>query len=60
MPEPEAVAPPPRSARPGLCRRRKTDYHQLAQFARAEDLDDEVRVKLDRIVEVARQALPER
>jgi hypothetical protein len=38
---------------------RKTDYHQLAQFARAEDLDDEVRAKLDRIVEVARQARPE-
>lgn len=38
---------------------RKTDYHQLAQFARPGDLDDEIRAKLDQIVEIARQARPE-
>lgn len=35
---------------------RKTDYHQLARHARAEDLDEEIRAKLDRIIEVAASA----
>lgn len=34
----------------------KTDYHALAPFVRAQDIDPEVREKLDRIVEVAGRA----
>ena len=38
---------------------RKTDYHQLAQFVSPDDLDAEIRSKLDRIVDITRQARPE-
>ncbi|MEW5879736.1 MAG: AAA family ATPase, partial [Pseudomonadota bacterium] len=38
----------------------KTDYHTLAPFVRAQDIDPEVREKLDRIVEVAGRATPAR
>jgi hypothetical protein len=38
----------------------KTDYHTLAPFVPAGQIDPEVREKLDRIVEVGRQARPAR
>ncbi|MBL8527542.1 MAG: hypothetical protein JNL68_07655 [Burkholderiales bacterium] len=37
---------------------RKTDYHTLAPYVAASELDPEVRDKLDRLVSVARQAKP--
>ena len=37
---------------------RKTDYHRLAGFLRAEDIDPEVTGKLDAIVDVASRARP--
>ncbi|MBF0306568.1 MAG: AAA family ATPase [Alphaproteobacteria bacterium] len=39
---------------------RKTDYHDLARFARAEDLDPEIGRVLDAIVDVASTARPRR
>ena len=36
---------------------RKTDYHTLAPFVSADEIDDEVREKLDAIVDVASRAL---
>ena len=33
---------------------RKTDYHRLAEFLKAEDIDPEIREKLDAIVDAAR------
>ncbi len=39
---------------------RKTDYHMLAPYVPAAEIDDEVRQKLDRIVEIAQQANPRR
>lgn len=38
---------------------RKTDYHTLAPFVPANELDEEVREKLDAIAEVATRARPE-
>jgi ABC-type lipoprotein export system ATPase subunit len=37
---------------------RKTDYHVLARFVALENIDPEVREKLDSIVRVARRAVP--
>lgn len=37
---------------------RKTDYHRLAEFLSPDQIDQEVRDKLDAIVEVARNAKP--
>ena len=36
----------------------KTDYHILTKFVPRERIDPEIVVKLDRIVEIAKQARP--
>jgi len=37
---------------------RKTDYHVLARYVLPEDIDPEIREKLDAIVQVAEKARP--
>ena len=37
---------------------RKTDYHELARFVTAREIDPEIVEKLDAIVSVANQAKP--
>lgn len=38
---------------------RKSSYHQLVQYIEPKDIDDEVKTKLDAVVEVAAKAMPE-